>query len=255
MPDDSELNQPAQCDIVAFMAHPDDAELQCGGTLALAVARGSSAGVVDFSRGELATRGTPEERAVEAKAAARELGLSCRINLSLPDGHLEDREEYRKEVVRLIRLMRPKVVIAPALADHHPDHMAVAAVLDRSFYLSGIAKYLPELEPWRPNTLLHTMGTRPGIPSLVVDISEVYPARKKAIDCYRSQFHQPESDEAQTRISHPEFNDWVDGSLRHYGFMIGASYGEAFTSAMPVPVSNPVQQYSVVPWKTLHKES
>ena len=96
MPEDSELNQPAQCDIVAFVAHPDDAELQCGGTLALAASRGSSAGVVDFSRGELATRGTPEERSVEAEAAARELGLSCRINLSLPDGHLQDCEEYRK---------------------------------------------------------------------------------------------------------------------------------------------------------------
>ena len=254
MPEEPELNQPTACDIVAFMAHPDDADLQCGGTLALAVARGWSAGVVDFSRGELASRGTPEERAVEAQAAARELGLSCRVNLALADGHLEDRQECRKEVVRLLRLMRPTVVIAPALSDHHPDPMAVAAVVDRSFYLSGIAKYLPDHEPWRPNTLLHTMGTRPGIPSLVVDITEVYPARKKAIDCYRSQFHQPGSNEPQTRISHPEFNEWVDGALRHYGFMIGASYGEAFTSAMPVPVSDPVEQYSVVPWKILHEE-
>ena len=71
---------------------------------------------------------------------------------------------------------------------------------------------------------------------------------------YRSQFHQPGSNEPQTRISHPEFNEWVDGALRHYGFMIGASYGEAFTSAMPVPVSDPVEQYSVVPWKILHEE-
>ena len=179
MPEESLLDQPTECDIVAFMAHPDDAELQCGGTLALAAATGSRAGVVDFSRGELATRGSPEERAAEAEAAAGELGLRCRINLGLPDGHLEDREEYRKEVVRLIRLMRPKVIIAPALADHHPDHMAVATIVDRSFYLSGIAKYLPELEPWRPNTLLHTMGTRPAVPSLVVDISKVYETRKK----------------------------------------------------------------------------
>ncbi len=255
MPEESLLDQPTECDIVAFMAHPDDAELQCGGTLALATATGSRAGVVDFSRGELATRGSPEERAAEAEAAAKELGLRCRINLDLPDGRLEDREEYRKEIVRLIRLMRPKVVIAPALADHHPDHMAVAAIVDRSFYLSGIAKYLPEIEPWRPNTLLHTMGTRPAVPSLVVDISEVYETRKKAIACYGSQFYREDSREPQTRISHPEFNNWVEGGLRHFGFFIGASYGEGFTSALPVPVRDPVKQYSVVPWKTLQREN
>ena len=173
MPEGVVLREPTECDIVAFMAHPDDAELQCGGTLALAVARGSRAAVVDFSRGELATRGTPEDRDREAEAAALELGLSCRINLGLPDGRLEDSHDARKQVVRLLRLLRPKVVIAPALRDHHPDHMAVARIVDQSFYLGGIAKYLPELEPWRPNTLLHTMGTRPGVPSLVVDISAV----------------------------------------------------------------------------------
>jgi bacillithiol biosynthesis deacetylase BshB1 len=249
------LNEAVECDIVAFMAHPDDAELQCGGTLALAVARGSRAAVVDFSRGELATRGTPEQRDREAEAAARELGLCCRVNLGLPDGHIEDTHAARKEVVRLLRIMRPKVVIAPALSDHHPDHMAVAQIIDRSFYLAGIAKYLPELEPSRPNTLLHTMGTRPGVPSLVVDISEVYEIRKKAIACYGSQLHKEDSTEPRTRISHPEFNDWVEGGLRHFGFFIGASYGEGFTSPMPVPVSDPVKQYSVIPWKNLPEEN
>ena len=125
MPEGTVLREPTECDIVAFMAHPDDAELQCGGTLALAVARGSRAAVVDFSRGELATRGTPEDRDREAEAAALELGLSCRINMGLPDGRLEDSLDTRKEVVRLLRLLRPKVVIAPALRDHHPDHLSL----------------------------------------------------------------------------------------------------------------------------------
>ena len=164
-------------------------------------------------------------------------------------------QRHRLHRLRLLRLLRPKVVVAPALKDHHPDHMAVARIVERSFYLGGIAKYLPELEPWRPNTLLHTMGTRPGVPALVVDISEVYETRKRAIACYESQFHSDDSSEPQTRISHPEFNDWVEGGLRHFGFFIGASYGEGFTSPMPVPVSDPVNQYSVVPWKNLREES
>lgn len=249
------------CDIVAFMAHPDDAELQCGGTLALAVERGWTAGVVDFTRGELGTRGTPEQRDQESAAAARELGLSCRVNLRLPDGHLHDCDEHRKTVVELLRAMRPKVVIAPAHEDHHADHVAVSTILDRAFYLAGIANYRTEppgaggeppgetSEPWRPHALLNTVGSRAAVPHQVVDVTSVYETRRRAILCYRSQFFDEEATEPATRISHPEFLDWIDGALRRFGFLIGARYGEAFTSSSPVPIADPVQQYVREPWQ------
>ena len=240
------------CDIVAFAAHPDDVELNCGGTLAVAAAHGWKAGVVDFTRGELGTRGTPEIRAAEAAAAAKALDLTCRINLALPDGRLRDTEEARELVVGVLRQMRPRVVLAPPLVDHHADHMAVAATVSRSLYLAGVAKHSEERPPWRPRALLHYAGSRITAPSLVVDITAVYEKRRKAILCYKSQFYQESSKELATRISHPGFLDAIDARARHYGSVIGASYGEAYTAPEPLPVTDLVALYDKEPWK--HEE-
>jgi len=244
------LKEPTRCDIVAFAAHPDDMELTCGGTLALTARQGWKAGAVDFTRGELSTRGTPEMRAAEAERAARVLGLACRINLDLPDGHLRDTDEVRGMVVRLLRVLRPKVVIAPPLEDHHPDHMAVAEVVSRSFDLAGVGKYAPPEQPWRPHVLLHYLGSRAAVPSLVVDVTSVFDVRNEAILCYRSQFHREDSTEPPTRISHPSFLDAIDGGCRRHGALIGVPYGEAFVSRTPVPVADLVSLYAMKPWAT-----
>jgi bacillithiol biosynthesis deacetylase BshB1 len=237
------------CDIAAFMAHPDDMELSCGGTMALAVRQGWKAGAVDFTRSELSTRGTPEVRARETEAASKVIGLSCRINLGIPDGRIRDTDEAREAVVRAIRRMRPKVVIAPPLEDHHADHMAVAAILVRAVYLAGVAKYAPGDDPWRPHALLHTIGSRPAVPSLIVDVTSVYETRAKAILCYRSQFHDEASTEPATRISHPEFLKAIEGAARRNGAFIGVPFGEAFTVREPIPVADPVALYSRKPWE------
>lgn len=243
------------CDIVAFAAHPDDMELNVSGTLALAVRQGWKAAAVDFSRGELSTRGTPELRDEEARKAARVLDLSCRINLGLPDGHIRDSDEARKRVVRVLRQLRPKVVIAPPLQDHHPDHMGVAEIVSRSLHLAGVAKYDPGEEPWRPHVLLHYLGSLPAVPDIVVDITSVYDIREQSILCYASQFHKEGTDEPPTRISHPDFLDAIEGTARKYGRLIGATYGEAYTSALPVPVTDLVSLYSKQPWEFPKRES
>lgn len=243
------------CDIAAFCAHPDDMELNCGGTLALSEKQGWRTGAVDFTRGELSTRGTPEDRQKEAAAASGVLGLSCRVNLDLPDGHLQDTDENRKQVVRVLRLMRPRVVIAPPLQDHHADHAAVGTILSHSVYLSGVAKYLPGLEPWRPRALLHYLGSRPAIPAVVVDISSVFELRMEATRCYRSQFYQSDSSEAPTRISHPEFLQGIEGKARTFGAFIGVTFGEAYTTEEPVPVTDLVTLYSKEPWEHPQEEA
>jgi bacillithiol biosynthesis deacetylase BshB1 len=203
---------------------------------------------VDFTRGELATRGTPETRDREATEAAEVLGLSSRINLRLPDGHLRDTDESRALVVSLLRKLRPRVVIVPPLRDHHPDHMAVGEVLSRSVYLAGVARYTPEDPPWRPHALLHTVGSLPAIPTLIVDVSDVYDVRQQAIRCYRSQFHQEDSAEPATRISHPDFLGAIDARCRRHGALIGVPFGEGFISEAPVPVSDLVNLYAKAPW-------
>jgi LmbE family N-acetylglucosaminyl deacetylase len=145
--------------------------------------------------------------------------------------------------------MRPRVVIAPPRDDHHPDHVAVARIVDASLHLSAVAKYCPELPSWRPHVLLHTLGSRLQSPQLVVDITEVYELRRRAILCHSSQLHREGSTEVETRIAHPLFLDWVDGALRRWGYLIGRPYGEGFTCAGPVPVLDLVGQYAKAPWE------
>lgn len=243
--------EPRSCDLTVFAAHPDDAELVCGGTLALCARRGWRTAVVDFTRGELSTRGTPEERAAETEAASRTLGLDQRICLGLPDGHLRDDEAAREAVVRVIRAQTPSVVIAPPLQDHHPDHMAVGEVVSRSFWLAGVKRYAPGLEPWRPDALLHYVGSRPERPHLVVPVDDVIDVRREAVACYRSQLYDPASMEIGTRISSPRFLDWVEGRLRHFGFLVGAGWGEGFTSPEPVPAADPVAIFGRGTWESL----
>lgn len=241
--------EPTPCDIVAFAAHPDDAEMTCGGTLALSARRGWRAGVVDFTRGELATLGTPKTREEEAVEASRILGLSCRLNLGLPDGSLRDGDDVRREVVRLIRILRPRVIIAPPLLDHHPDHMAVGEILERSVYLSGVARYAPGEPPWRPRALLQHTNLYRVSPALVVDITEVYDLRRRAIACYASQLRRKDPSEPATRISHPAFLAALEGTCRHYGSLVGAEYGEGFLSGVPIPVQDLVALFGAEPWR------
>ena len=245
---DEVIQQAAQCDIVAFAAHPDDVELNCAGTLALAVKQGRSAGIVDFCRGELGTRGTPEIRDEEAARSAKVLGLSSRINLRLPDGSIRDTDESRALVVRTLRRMRPQVVIAPSLTDHHADHMAVAEILQRSFYLAGVAKYAPGDPAWRPRALLHYCGSAMTTPSIVVDISAVYQQRVDAALCYESQFYNAASSEPPTRIAHPDFLDAIEGRARHFGMTIGVKYGEGYTMREPIPTTDIVGLLGTEPW-------
>src|SRR5512136_1929232 len=100
-----------QLDLLAFGAHPDDVELFAGGTLAKMAALGYATGVVDMSRGELGSRGTPAVRAREAKEAARFLGLKIRENLALPDGDIRATAAARLKVIRILRKYRPSLVL------------------------------------------------------------------------------------------------------------------------------------------------
>jgi bacillithiol biosynthesis deacetylase BshB1 len=239
----------SKCDLIVFAAHPDDAELTCGGTLLVARQQGWVTAVVDVTRGELGSLGTPEIRAREASEAAAKLELSDRANLGLPDGHLRDCDEYRLEVVRAIRERRPRVVIAPPRDDHHPDHMAVAELVRQSFYLCGIRKYLEDVPHYRPRALLHYVGSRATPPQLVVDITDVFDRKMEAIECYRSQF-EGEADSPTLRINQTYFLDSIRGHARHYGSLIGVPRGEAFTSEVPLPVSDLVGLFGDDPWRS-----
>ncbi|MBI1355617.1 MAG: bacillithiol biosynthesis deacetylase BshB1 [Acidobacteria bacterium] len=237
------------CDLVVFAAHPDDAELCCGGTLALSAAQGRRVAVVDLTRGELGSLGDADTRAREAAAAAEVLGLHRRLNLGLPDGAVRDTDANRARVVAVLRELRPQVVIAPPFEDHHPDHMGTADLVRQSFYLSSIRKFQPELPPWKPRTLLHHWGSRTFSPQLVVDVSSVFEKRMQAVRCYESQFGARQESEFALRISSQNFLASIEATLKYFGSLIGVAYGEPYRSELPLPAGDLVGLFGVEPWK------
>lgn len=222
-------------DILALAAHPDDTELCCGGTLAALVNKGKSVGVIDLTKGEMGSRGTPELRMKESKNAAKIIGLSVRENLGLPDTKLDNIEEFRLRIIKKIRKYRPHICLVGAPTDRHPDHgNATNLALDAIFY-SGLIKIETqdengnEQKPWRPSHNLHYMQDRPFEPDLVFDISETFEIKKEAILAFSSQFNvENPGDEPETYISSSTFFKSIEARARHYGHLIGAEFGEPF---------------------------
>lgn len=222
-------------DILALSAHPDDTELCCGGTLAALVRQGKKVGVVDFTRGEMGSRGTPEQRLREASEAADIIGLEVRENLGLPDTRLESKREYQRKIIRKIRKYRPHVCMVGAPADRHPDHGNGTQLALDAIFFSGLTKIETtdeegnQQERWRPSHVLHFMQDRPFEPDLVFDISDTFEKKKEAILAFRSQFKVEEADdEPETYISSQRFFKGIEARARHYGHLIGAEYGEPF---------------------------
>jgi len=226
--------------LLAFGPHPDDVEICCAGTLLKLKARGHRVGIVDLTAGESGTRGSREIRARETAAASAVLGLDLRLNLDLGDGRLENSLGNRLAVVRALREHRPALVLAPWREDDHPDHEAAAELVRHACFLSGMAKVDTGQPPHRPQRILFYPGRREFRPSFVVDIGEHWERRREAALCYRSQFHDPESDEPPTAISSPDFWHFIEARAMHYGQRIGARYGEAFWCEDTLPVDDPL---------------
>ncbi|OEK04474.1 bacillithiol biosynthesis deacetylase BshB1 [Roseivirga misakiensis] len=221
-------------DILALAAHPDDVELSCAGTLVKAVRDGKKAGIVDFTKGELGTRGTPELRMKEAAASAEILGLSARENLGFRDGFFVNDEAHQLEVVKMIRKYRPDIVLANAIDDRHPDHGKASQLSRQACFLAGLVNVKTTLdgveqEPWRPRAVYYYIQSIPHEPDFIVDVTATWETRMKSIFAFKSQFHDPNSGEPETYISSPQFMKMVESRGIHYGHEIGVTYGEGFT--------------------------
>jgi bacillithiol biosynthesis deacetylase BshB1 len=215
-------------DILAFGAHPDDVELFAGGTLAKMAALGYKTGVVDMTRGELGTRGTPAIRKQEASRAAEILGLSVRENLGLPDGNVTVTVEARLKVIRMLRKYCPKVVLTHHWEDRHPDHAHTSRLVYEAVHHSGLAKIKTGQPRYRPSNLLYFKLPVGTTPAFIVDVSEYSGQRSAAIASYRSQLFDPASREPSTSLSHPDFVTNVETIHAYYGTLIGKRKGEAF---------------------------
>lgn len=231
-------------DILVLAAHPDDAELGCGGTIAKHVKLGHSVGIIDFTRGELGTRGTPEKRREEAMASAKILGISVRDNLALPDGFFQSDRDSQLTVIRALRKYKPRIVLANAILDRHIDHGKGSELAYDACFLSGLVKIETRdeegrnQEPWRPEAVYHYVQSQFIMPDFVVDISSEWETKMKAIRAFTSQFHDPSSSEPETYISKPGFLRMLEARAVEYGHAIGADYGEGFTVRRFVGVDN-----------------
>lgn len=220
-------------DVMVFAAHPDDAELAMGGTIARFADEGFNVGIVDLTRGEMGTRGSAETRQKEALEAAKILKTSIRENLLIPDSDIEITNDNIRKVVMLMRKFKPKIVFAPYFSDRHPDHINASKLIKRAMFVSGLEKIkTSESEiaqrAYRPAKLFYYMQTYTFEPSFIVDINNFFETKMKAVWAYSTQFHNPESDEPETFISSPEFIDYVDARAKFYGFQIGKKFGEPF---------------------------
>ena len=223
-------------DVLVFGAHPDDVELGCGGTVAKMVVGGASVAIVDLTRGELGTRGSAELRSEESAKAAEILGVSTRINLGLKDGLFQINDDSLLSVVKLIRKHRPRIVIANALHDRHPDHGKGSELVSQACFLSGLVKIDPDsgLEPHRPDAVYHYIQDYERIADVVIDTSDFVETKMKAILAYSSQFYDPNSEEPDTPISTPAFLEHVKGRDLAMGRPCGFDAGEGFEIMRPV---------------------
>ncbi|WP_298759165.1 bacillithiol biosynthesis deacetylase BshB1 [uncultured Psychroserpens sp.] len=230
-------------DILAFGAHPDDVELGCGGTVAKEVANGKKVGIIDLTRGELGTRGTAETRDVEARDAAKILGVTVRENLSFADGFFINDKKHQLEIIKMVRKYQPDIVLCNAFDDRHIDHGKGSKLVSDACFLSGLIKIETALdgapqEKWRPKQVYHYIQWKNLEPDFAVDISSHIDTKMESVLAYKTQFYDPNSDEPQTPISSKNFTDSIKYRARDLGRLIGTEYAEGFNVERYVAVDS-----------------
>ncbi|WP_164018914.1 bacillithiol biosynthesis deacetylase BshB1 [Pyxidicoccus trucidator] len=243
-------------DVLAFGPHPDDVELFCGGLLARMAGQGYRTGIVDLTRGEKSSRGTPETRAQETEAASQALGLSLRENLGLPDGWLSpwagfDAPETERartsavaRVVEVLRRLRPELVVVPWEEERHPDHEAASALVTRALFFAGVRKFEaePPGAPFTPRQVLYYPLRHLAEPSFVVDVSSVYERKRAAVRCYASQV-QPRPDAPPTLVGSPLSLSSLEARDAFYGAQVGVAHGEPYVVRETLGLADPVDHF------------
>ena len=230
-------------DILAFGVHPDDVELGCAGTIMAAIDQGKKVGIVDLTRGELGTRGTPTTRTQEAAAAAKIMGVDVRENLDMADGFFVNDEAHQRKIIALIRKYQPDVILANAPEDRHPDHGRSAKLVSDAAFLSGLRKIETihdgaTQQAWRPAYTFHYIQDRFIQPSFVIDITKYMDRKIEAVLAYGTQFNSADTSEPQTYISSPQFLETVKARALMLGKRIGVGYAEGYITEKIIGFSN-----------------
>ncbi len=231
-------------DILAIGVHPDDIELSCSGTLLNHINMGYSVGLLDLTKGELGTRGTPEIRSEEAYNAAVLMGAQFRVQLDLEDGFFNQNKESILKIIQVIRSAKPTIVFACALSDRHPDHGRAAKLITDSIFYCGLQKIISldsdnsTQNRWRPKFLYHYIQDYQLTADITVDISETMERKLELIRCFKSQFYNPDSSEPDSPISGITFFEELKAKHRIYGRAMGVEFAEGFNKTIPIPMKD-----------------
>ena len=238
MPDSDQL------DLLVFGPHPDDLEIGLGGTIARHAVLGQRVGLCDLTAGEMGSNGTVEERREESENARIELGASWRENLGWPDRCIGKDPGHLEHAVAFIRRHRPRVVAVPYWSDRHPDHVAASEVLTEAVFNAGLRRYrVGEGEAWKPDWICYYFINDSCLPSFVVDVSDQYESKRRALDCHVSQFSRPVGDEGvATRLNTPLFRQLIESRDAQFGAQAGVRWAEG------VVVREPIVRRSLMKW-------
>src|SRR3954464_9249581 len=219
-------------DLLVFGPHPDDIEIGLGGTVARHAALGFRVGLCDLTAGEMGSNGTVEERLAEAEAAREVLGAAWRLNLRWTDRAIGGPEHIRSAAA-LIRQARPRTIAIPYWSDRHPDHVAASHVLTEAAFNSGLRRYEPSLPAWRARGWYYLINDSPP-PSFVIDVSDAYERKRRALACYVSQFRPPGDQAVGTRLTSPRFQQLIESRDAQFGALAGVAFAEGLIVRDPL---------------------
>jgi len=226
-------DQLPQVDLLAIGPHPDDIEIGIGGIVAKHVALGVRVGLCDLTAGEMGSNGTIDERLAEAEAARVVLGAAWRVNLRVPDRAIGSDAGHARSVASLIRTAKPKVVAIPYWSDRHPDHAAASHLLTEGVFNAGLRRYPAEGEAWKPESICYYFINDAATPSFVVDVSDQYDTKRRALACHVSQFRPSRSDAVATRLTSVRFMQLIESRDAHFGALAGVAFAEGIVMKQP----------------------
>jgi bacillithiol biosynthesis deacetylase BshB1 len=223
-----------QVDLLVFGPHPDDLEIGLAGTIAKHVAKGLRVGLCDLTAGEMGSNGTVEARLAEAEAAREVLGAAWRVNLRWPDRAIGSTDDHSRSATEWIRRVRPRAVALPYWSDRHPDHVDASTVLTGAVFNSSLRKYRAEGEPWRPEMTSYYFINESAPPSFVIDVTDHYDTKRRALACHSSQFRPAGTDAVHTRLTSPRFMKLIESRDAQFGALAGVDFAEGFMLREPV---------------------
>jgi N-acetylglucosamine malate deacetylase 1 len=221
-------------DVLAIGPHPDDIEIGIGGIVAKHVASGHQVGLCDLTAGEMGSNGTVSERLAEADAACDVLGAAWRVNLRLPDRALGRTADQMRAVASLVRKAQPRVIAIPYWSDRHPDHVAASHLLTEAIFSAGLRRYEADGDAWKPQSVCYYFINDSAAPSFVVDVSEHYATKRRALACFVSQFSPTQPGAVATRLTSPVFSQLVESRDGQFGALIGVAFAEGIVVKHPV---------------------